>query len=156
MVSPACARIGIAGTAVREQVVPTTATIVLSATIAWAAVWPSSAFEQPASSRTISILWPKSWPRSLAATSMPYSTSNPRKRVAPWNEFALAIRIGSPGATSLQPTLSALQIAAASTALPPALAAPDPDAPGLLDVHAAVTRSVAFKTALHLRNLSIH
>jgi hypothetical protein len=43
----------------------------------------------------------------------------------------------------------------ASTGLPPALAPGDPDAPGLAVVHAAVTRSVAVRTALHLRYFSI-
>jgi hypothetical protein len=82
---------------------------------------------------------------------MPYSTSVPRKRVAPLNELALAIRIGSPGATSVHPTASAAQIAAASTGLPPALAPALPLGPadplGVV-VHAARTRSMAVKTAL--------
>src|SRR5438309_3533146 len=142
-----------AGTAVREQLVPMTATIWGSATRDCASVWPSCALLQPASVLFRSTLWPATCPRSLIATWTPVTLSRPRDAVEPVIVSAVAISILSPLATFTQPNLSAAQTAVGS---------PDEDAeplgpvlPPVLLEQAARMSSSAERMALSRKSLCI-
>src|SRR5438552_12749277 len=142
-----------AGTAVREQLVPMTATICGSATSAWASVWPSCALLQPASVLLRSTSWPATCPRSLIATCTPVTLSRPSEAVAPVIESAVARTILSPLATFTQPNLSALHTAVGS---PEAAVEPlGALLPPVLLVHATRVSSSAASTALSRKSLCI-
>src|SRR5205814_8319005 len=127
-----------AGTAVREQLVPMTATICGSATRDCASVWPSCALLQPASVLLRSTSWPATCPRSLIATCTPVTLSRPKDEVEPVIVRAVAISILSPLATFTQPNLSAAQTAVGS---PDEAAAPPGLLPPVFDEHAARSNS---------------
>src|SRR5205823_2865923 len=130
------------GTAVREQLVPMTATICGSATSAWASVWPSCALLQPASVLLRSTSWPATCPRSLIATCTPVTLSRPSEAVAPVIESAVARPILSPLHTAVGSPEAAVEPLGAL--LPPVLL-----------VHATRVSSSAASTALSRKSLCI-